>query len=96
MVTHDRDLACGIAHRVAFMYDGLVRFLGTPAELRACTDPIVQSFLTIDFDAQSPPSNRHEKFPQTRLGLFFALASSRACWCLNCPEAWISSARALR
>jgi phospholipid/cholesterol/gamma-HCH transport system ATP-binding protein len=54
VVTHDRDLACGIADRVAFMYDGLVRFLGTPAELRACTDPIVQSFLTIDFDAQSP------------------------------------------
>ena len=54
VVTHDRDLACGIADRVAFMYDSLVRFLGTPAELRACTDPIVQSFLTIDFDAQSP------------------------------------------
>lgn len=51
VVTHDRDLACGIAHRIAFMYEGHLRFLGTPAELRACTDPVVSGFLTIDFDA---------------------------------------------
>lgn len=54
VVTHDRDLACGIAHRIAFMYDGMVRFLGSPAELRACTDPVVRGFLTIDFDSPSP------------------------------------------
>ncbi|MBL9128423.1 MAG: ATP-binding cassette domain-containing protein [Verrucomicrobiales bacterium] len=51
VVTHDRDLACGVAHRVAFMYDGAVRFLGTPAELRATTDPLIRDFLTIDFDS---------------------------------------------
>lgn len=58
VVTHDRDLACGIAHRVAFMYEGLVRFLGTPAELRACADPVVREFLTVDFD--SAPSQLSE------------------------------------
>ncbi len=54
IVTHDRDLACGIAHRVAFMFDGRVRFVGTPAELRASTDEIIRGFLTIDFDATRP------------------------------------------
>ena len=49
VVTHDRDLACGIAHRIAFMFDGRVRFVGTPAELRASSDAIIAEFLTIDF-----------------------------------------------
>ncbi len=53
VVTHDRDLACGIAAQVAFMVDGLIRFLGTPTELRASTDPVVRDFLTIDFDQTS-------------------------------------------
>lgn len=51
VVTHDRDLACGIADRVGFMHDGVVRFVGTPAELRASTDDTIRDFLTIDFDA---------------------------------------------
>ncbi len=50
VVTHDRDLALGVANRIAFMSEGQVRFLGTPTELRASTDPLVRDFLTIDFD----------------------------------------------
>lgn len=51
VVTHDRDLACGVAHRIAFMTDGRIRFVGTPEELRRNEDPDVRRFLTIDFDA---------------------------------------------
>ncbi len=54
LVTHDRDLACGIANRIAFMHDGKVIFIGTPAALKACTEPVVRSFLTIDFDSSAP------------------------------------------
>jgi phospholipid/cholesterol/gamma-HCH transport system ATP-binding protein len=56
VVTHDRDLACGVANRVAFLSDGLVRFVGTPAELRSTTDPLVRDFLTIDFDSNQSTS----------------------------------------
>lgn len=51
VVTHDRDLACGVAHRVAFMTDGQVRFVGNPEALRRTTDPLIRDFLTIDFDS---------------------------------------------
>lgn len=50
LVSHDRDLACGIGHRVGFIADGQIRFVGTPAELRASRDPLLRDFLTIDFD----------------------------------------------
>lgn len=50
VVTHDRDLAMGVAHRIAFLAEGRVRFIGTPAELKANTDPLIRDFLTIDFD----------------------------------------------
>lgn len=58
VVTHDRDLACGIAHRVGFLHEGLLRFTGTPAELRAADDPVIREFLTVDFTPASerPPS----------------------------------------
>ena len=56
VVTHDRDLACGVASRVAFLSDGRVHFVGTPTELRANTDPLVRDFLTIDFDSNHSTS----------------------------------------
>ncbi len=49
IVTHDRDLACGVAHRVAFLAEGTVRLVGSPDELRASADPLIRDFLTIDF-----------------------------------------------
>ncbi len=56
VVTHDRDLACGVANRIAFMHDGQVRFVGTPAQLRETTDPLIRDFLTIDFDSNRSTS----------------------------------------
>lgn len=57
VVTHDRDLAFGIAHRIAVLHAGRFLALGTPAEVRAHPDPVVQQFLHADFsfDIASPP-----------------------------------------
>jgi phospholipid/cholesterol/gamma-HCH transport system ATP-binding protein len=45
VVSHDLASIFGIADRVAMLYQGKVRALGTPAELRASADPVVQQFV---------------------------------------------------
>lgn len=45
IVTHDIFTVYEIADRVAMMYEGVVHFEGTPAELRTTNDPIVREFL---------------------------------------------------
>ncbi len=49
VVTHDRDLAFGIADRLALMHEGRILCVGTAAEVRRHPDPLIQRFLTIDF-----------------------------------------------
>jgi len=46
VVSHDPPSIFGIADRVAFLYQGAVHAVATPAELRASPDPIVQQFIT--------------------------------------------------
>ena len=46
VVSHDPPSIFGIADRVAFLYQGIVHALATPAALRASADPIVQQFIT--------------------------------------------------
>ena len=46
VVSHDPPSIFGIADRVAFIYQGIVHVVATPAELRASSDPIVQQFIT--------------------------------------------------
>jgi phospholipid/cholesterol/gamma-HCH transport system ATP-binding protein len=46
VVSHDLPSIMTVADRVAFLYQGRVHALGTPAELAANGDPIVQQFLT--------------------------------------------------
>jgi phospholipid/cholesterol/gamma-HCH transport system ATP-binding protein len=46
VVSHDPPSIFGIADRVAFVYQGVVHVVATPAELRASPDPIVQQFIT--------------------------------------------------
>ena len=48
LVTHDRELAFGIGDRVALIHEGNIILVGTPAELRASTDPTVRKFLDAD------------------------------------------------
>jgi phospholipid/cholesterol/gamma-HCH transport system ATP-binding protein len=52
VVTHDRDLAFGIADRIALMHEGRILVIGTPDEVRRFDDPLVQRFLTADFKPQ--------------------------------------------
>ncbi|GDY20510.1 ABC transporter ATP-binding protein [Verrucomicrobiota bacterium] len=48
VVSHDRDLAFGIGDRIALIHEGRIILVGTPDELRASAEPIVQKFLTAD------------------------------------------------
>jgi phospholipid/cholesterol/gamma-HCH transport system ATP-binding protein len=45
VVSHDVRSIFGIADSVAFLYRSKLHFLGTPAELRASTDPVAQQFV---------------------------------------------------
>jgi phospholipid/cholesterol/gamma-HCH transport system ATP-binding protein len=50
VVTHDRDLAFGIADRIAFLHQGEILALGTPEEIRANPDPLTHRFLTVELN----------------------------------------------
>jgi phospholipid/cholesterol/gamma-HCH transport system ATP-binding protein len=49
VVTHDRELAFGIADRIAVIHNGEILCVGTPDEVRQNSHPVVQRFLTADF-----------------------------------------------
>ena len=53
VVTHDRDLAFGVATRMAIMSEGEILFVGTPAEVRRNDHPFIRKFLTADFKFQN-------------------------------------------
>jgi phospholipid/cholesterol/gamma-HCH transport system ATP-binding protein len=46
VVTHDLGSAFYVADRIAFLYEGRIRFAGTPDEARASTDAPLHEFLT--------------------------------------------------
>ena len=45
VITHDMESAFRISDRIAMLYDGRVRFVGTPAETRGTADPVVKGFI---------------------------------------------------
>ena len=49
VVSHDRDLAFGVADRIAVMSEGQIVTIGTPDEIKKFDDPMVQKFLHADF-----------------------------------------------
>jgi phospholipid/cholesterol/gamma-HCH transport system ATP-binding protein len=49
VVSHDRDLAFGVADRIAVIVDGEIRIIGTPDEVKNFNDPLVKKFLHADF-----------------------------------------------
>ena len=53
VVSHDRDLAFGIADRIAIIHDGTILFVGTPAQVKANPEPVIQQFITADFKKES-------------------------------------------
>ncbi|HUL53394.1 MAG TPA: ATP-binding cassette domain-containing protein [Opitutaceae bacterium] len=54
VVSHDRDLALGIADRMAVLMDGRIRAIGKPAEFRQTTDPAIANFLNPTIDLKHP------------------------------------------
>jgi phospholipid/cholesterol/gamma-HCH transport system ATP-binding protein len=46
VVSHDLTSIFSVADRIAMIYRGVVHVVGTPAELRASPDPVVQQFLS--------------------------------------------------
>jgi phospholipid/cholesterol/gamma-HCH transport system ATP-binding protein len=53
VVTHDRDLAFGVADRMAVVIEGNIVAMGTPEEVKAKQDPLVQKFLHADIKRQT-------------------------------------------
>ena len=49
VVSHDRDLAFGVADRVAVINDGQILTIGRPEEVKRVSDPLVQHFLSAHF-----------------------------------------------
>ncbi|KXU35982.1 ABC transporter ATP-binding protein [Cephaloticoccus capnophilus] len=54
VVSHDRDLALGIADRVGILMQGELLTIATPAELRRSTDPRISDFLNPQINLSSP------------------------------------------
>ena len=45
VITHDMESAYRVADRLGMLHDGVIRFLGTPEEVQACSDPVVKGFI---------------------------------------------------
>jgi phospholipid/cholesterol/gamma-HCH transport system ATP-binding protein len=45
IVTHNIQSALDVADRIAFLYRGRIQFIGTPVQMQASSDPIVQEFI---------------------------------------------------
>ena len=52
VVSHDRDLAFGVADRIAVIIDGQIITVGTPDEVKDFNDPRVREFLSADFQRE--------------------------------------------
>ena len=46
VVSHDLVSIFSIADRIAMVYQGGLRKVGTPAEFKAVDDPVIQQFIT--------------------------------------------------
>lgn len=52
VVSHDRELAFGVADRIAVIKDGRIVAVGTPDEVRRNPDEMIQKFLNADFKTE--------------------------------------------
>jgi len=53
VVSHDRDLAFGIADRIAVMHEGEIVVMGSPEEVRSSQHPVIRKFIHADFKRQT-------------------------------------------
>jgi phospholipid/cholesterol/gamma-HCH transport system ATP-binding protein len=80
VVSHDRDLAFGIADRIAVINDGRILAIGTPDQIKRSPDPWIQQFLNASLkryeitpedlrpqgDARKSPTPTNDSMPKTR------------------------------
>ena len=45
VITHDMESAYRVADRIGMLYDGIIRFMGTPEEIQVSSDPVVKGFI---------------------------------------------------
>jgi phospholipid/cholesterol/gamma-HCH transport system ATP-binding protein len=57
VVSHDRELAFGVADRIAVINEGRILTIGTPDEVKRFDDPLVQEFLHADFKRKTQHQN---------------------------------------
>jgi phospholipid/cholesterol/gamma-HCH transport system ATP-binding protein len=55
VVSHDRDLAFGIADRIAMMSEGQLLALGTPDQIKSSREPLIYQFLNAQFNINHQP-----------------------------------------
>ena len=60
VVSHDRDLAFGVADRIAMIREGRILFVGPPEAIRQHPDPLIQEFITAEFH-QPTKGTAHER-----------------------------------
>jgi phospholipid/cholesterol/gamma-HCH transport system ATP-binding protein len=53
VVTHDRELAFGVADRIAIINEGRIITVGAPDEVKRFNDPLVQKFLRADLKRET-------------------------------------------
>jgi phospholipid/cholesterol/gamma-HCH transport system ATP-binding protein len=56
VVSHDRDLAFGVADRLAFIHEGRILAIGTPDEMKRRLEPVIQKFLHADLNPKKETS----------------------------------------
>ena len=61
VVSHDRDLAFGVADRIAVINQGRILTIGTPDEVKQHADPLVQQFLHADFKRHGPSPEQRKR-----------------------------------
>jgi phospholipid/cholesterol/gamma-HCH transport system ATP-binding protein len=61
VVSHDRDLAFGVADRIAVIHEGRILTIGTPEQVRQSTEPLVREFLSAGFKRNSSWKSGYEK-----------------------------------
>lgn len=54
VVSHDRDLAFGVADRIAIINEGEILFIGTPDEVKHHSDPLIKKFIHAELMLTNP------------------------------------------
>ncbi|MFQ5843711.1 MAG: ABC transporter ATP-binding protein [Planctomycetota bacterium] len=63
VVSHDMEGAFRVADRIAMLHEGRILAIGTPEEIRASSDPVVQQFVTGSLEGPLADFSRKESEP---------------------------------